>query len=470
MRFNIQLSAAKNYFLGFATSGAILFSSLLYYNYSKESHETNDFKNTSFDSPEKIQISHFDPNELDEEGWQKLGFTEKKVATILKYKEVVGGNFTSKEQLKKCYAISAEKFNEIEPFIQLPETATYQYKKYSSDNYGATKRQYSNYNNTYKSNKKSLIITEKFNPDHLSAHDFVKMGFSDGQANSILKYKNYLGGSFISKEKFKACYMISDDNYRKMEPYLLLPEQNNSTERLTPKFASNTVSKNSINYEKFDPNTTDFDGWKKLGFSDKQAQVILNYRDRNLKGSFKNLEDIEKCFVISEEKFEEMKPYIVLNPENFKTSTSKKYESSYSSVKNPDSDVKTNFAVLDLNQITFKQMMEFGFDEKSAAMMLSFRKKLGGFVNKQQIIDTYDIDKNLAQQLVSVAKLDDSKVEKYTLANAPEEWLKTHPYFKYSADKIIYFRISNPKDKKIWKFIKVKPEYEARMRLYLKEE
>ena len=40
---------------------------------------------------------------------------------------------------------------------------------------------------------------------------------------------------------------------------------------------------------------------KKLGFNEKQAQVIVNYRDRNLKGNFKSLDDIEKCFVISAE-------------------------------------------------------------------------------------------------------------------------------------------------------------------------
>ena len=133
-----------------------------------------------------------------------------------------------------------------------------------------------------------------------------------------------------------------------------------------------------------------------------------------------------------------------------------------------ESESKTDFSKVDINQISYKQLIEFGFDEKSAAMMLSYRKKLGGFVNRQQIIDTYDINKNLAQKLISTAYLDDSKVAKYTLADAPEDWLKTHPYFKYSADKIIYHRITNPEDRKIWKLIKVKPEYEAKMKLYLK--
>lgn len=462
MSFNIQTSAVKNYFLGFATSGAILFFSLMYFNSKNSPEEAPHFKTEEYVSSEKVVLQDFDPNELTAEGWAKLGFTERKVATILKYKDVVGGNFTSKAQLKKCYAISEEKFSEIESFILLPETGESSYKS-RSYRQGISSGNYSSNNNNFK--KKILSIKSKFNPDSYAVSDFVMMGFSENQANSILKYKNYLGGSFQSKEKFKACFMISDEQYRQMSPYLLLPETSPQNNTFPSKYENSKKENTKISYQSFDPNITDFDGWKKLGFSEKQAQVIINYRDKNLKGSFKNLEDIQNCFVISAEKFEEMKPFIVLNAENFKSYPSKNYESSS---KIPI-ESKTDFSKIDLNQITFKQMTEFGFDEKSAAMMLSFRKKLGGFVNTQQIIDTYEIDKNLAQKLIGVAKLDDSKVAKYTLADAPEEWLKNHPYFKYSADKIIYFRITTPNDKKIWKFIKVKPEYEAKMRLYLRE-
>lgn len=462
MGIQIQLSGAKNYFLGFATSSAILFSSLWYYNQSSQPKDAPAFGDTEFAATEKMVLSEFDPNELDEKGWKNLGFTEKKVSTILKYKAVVGGNFSSKEQLKKCYAISAEKFQELEPYILLPESGSGNVQNYSAPNYSKSKNFYSPYSYQNKAGKsKSLNISGKFNPDHFTVNDFVNMGFSEGQANSILKYKNYLGGSFISQEKFKACFVISEENYRKMEPYLLLPEKSVSTSNFQPRFASTTVPKNEISYQKFDPNITDLNGWKDLGFSEKQAQVIINYRDKNLRGSFKTLEDIEKCFVISAEKFEEMKPFIVLNPENMKGNTTNKYE-------NSTVDSKTDFSTVDLNEITYKQMIEFGFDEKSAAMMLSFRKKLGGFVNKQQIIDTYDIDKDLAVKLTNIAKLNSYKVKKYTLVDAPEDWLKNHPYFKYSADKIIYYRITNPNEKKIWKFIKVKPEYEAKMQLYLK--
>lgn len=379
-------------------------------------------------------LSDFDPNVLDKEQWKKMGFSEKQVITILKYKDIVGGAFTSKEQLKKCYAISEEKFRELESFILLPD---------------ASERNNSQYSNRFA--KKEITVSGKFNPDLLSSQDWIKMGFSERQSEAILKYKNYLGGSFISKEKFKECFIISPENYSKLESYLLLPLKTPENFKTSVNSYSGTTK---VQYHSFDPNSINIEGWEALGFSEKQATTIVNYRDRNLHGSFKNLEDIQKCFVISAEKFQELKPYMKLGPGVMKKEETKQE--------------KTDFSKTDLNTITFKQLLEFGLDEKSAGSIIGFRKKLRGFVNKQQILDTYNIDKDLVQKLISIAPLDASTVPKYTLTEAPEEWLKDHPYFKYSADKIIFYRITYPEDKKIWKFLKLKPEYEERMRLYLK--
>lgn len=411
--------------------------------------KSDDVTTTSATKP--LVLAEFNPNDLDAAQWQKLGFTERQAATILKYKNVIGGQFLSKEQFKKCYPIR-DRYDELEPYILLPET-----------NYEAKSGNF----NYKKFEKKELKIPGKFNPDLLSAKDWQNMGFSENQANAILKYKSYLGGSFVSKEKFKECFIISEENYRKLAPYLILPEK-------TPKnfrnYAKNSYpEKAKIQYRPFDPNLLDLEGWKSLGFSEKQANVIVNYREKNLRGSFKSLEDIKNCFVINDDKFEEMKPFIRLNPENFKTNSALVYANQ--TPKNEvaaSPEVKTDFSKVDLNQITFKQMREFGFTEKDAAIMLSFRKKLGGFVNKNQISEVWEIDKDLATKLASSTQLNSGNVAKYTLVDAPEDWLKNHPYFKFSADKIIFYRISNPDDKKIWKFLKLKPEYEAKMRLYTK--
>ncbi|MCD9617504.1 helix-hairpin-helix domain-containing protein [Chryseobacterium gleum] len=417
----------KNYYRKLAFMVTLLTVLFVYQKYT--SREKEPFPEVTFiaDASMSVDLSDFDPNTLNKEQWKKLGFSEQQTSTILKYKDIVGGKFTSKEQLRKCYAISDEKFSKLASFIMLPEMA----EKGNSKEFNTIE-------------KKGIIISGKFNPDQLSADDWLRMGFSERQAEAIIKYKNYLGGSFISKEKFKECFIISPENYSKLEPYILLPAKTPESFR---NYAKNNPVKSKIQYHTFDPNQLNLDEWKALGFSEKQAATIITYRDRNLQGSFKNPEDLQKCFVISAEKFQEMKPYIKLQEKQ---------------------QEKTDFSKTDLNTITFKQLIEFGLDERSAGSIIGFRNKLGGFMNKQQILSTYNIDQDLVQKLISTAPLNTANVPKYTLVDAPEVWLKNHPYFKYSADKIIYYRISNPDDKKIWKLLKLKPEYEEKMKLYIK--
>lgn len=482
MKTTIQLSAAKNYFLGFATSGLFLISGLYFFNSNKNPEHSQLSFNEGLKAEnlkgEKVALTEFNPNDLNEEQWINLGFSERQVATILKYKSVVGGNFKSKTQLKKCYAISEEKFNELAPYLLLPDHAgnsdPYQnYRANYKNNYSPRKASYS-YSS---SSKKGLTISGKFNPDNYSVSDFINLGFTERQSSSILKYKSYLGGSFISKEKFKECYMISEENYKKLAPYLLLPESAATNQIENRTFVNNKQSteKAAITYSNFDPNTTNLEGWKALGFSEKQAQVIINYRDKNLKGSFKSLDDIARCFVISAEKFEQIKPFINLNSENFNvkklnnsSSTINTSQQNSTSKNSNDQETKTDFRKINLNQITFKQLIEFGFDEKAAGSFIGFRNKLGGFMTTSQILETYNVDKDLTEKLIAIAPLLIDQVPRYTFMDAPESWLKNHPYFKYYADKIIYFRITYSNENKFFRTMNIKPEAEKKMRLYLK--
>jgi len=60
-------------------------------------------KNYTFNSTSKKQVKDsikpFNPNDLSLEDWVNLGFSERQAEVILKYKGIVGGEFTSKEQL-----------------------------------------------------------------------------------------------------------------------------------------------------------------------------------------------------------------------------------------------------------------------------------------------------------------------------------------------------------------------------------
>lgn len=346
-------------------------------------NETPDFAKLHFteikENLPSLKIDYFNPNLLSLEQWKNLGFTEKQAKIILKYKEIVGGKFTSQDQLKKCYSISEEKFAQIQPYILLPKSA--------KSSFAFAKNKWE---------KKEIKVSRKFNPDLYSAKDWEILGFSEKQSAGILKYKNYLGGSFVSKEKLKECYMITEENFAKLSPYLLLPEKTPADfKAYKNKFAKDKVK---IKYKNFDPNLLNLNDWIALGFSEKQAINILNYKEKFLKGSFRTLEDVSKCYMISPEKFEEMKPFIQLNPQNILTNNSQNF-------REETPKAKTDFSKIDLNKITFQQLKEFGFTDKAAASFLGFRKKLNGFTSKEQVLKTYNIDVDLTKKLLETALL-----------------------------------------------------------------
>jgi DNA uptake protein ComE-like DNA-binding protein len=421
MKSLLSFHMRKKQFIGLAVLGfvvLILEVSFHFYKKYKTQQPSDAIEFIPADKPSLI-LKAFNPNDLDHEQWEKLGFTRKQATTILNYKEkICRGNFTSKEQLSECFAISKDKFAELSPYILLPETIA-------------------DKNPEYKKKDKKLKIRGKFNPDNYNVQDWVNLGFSERQSESILKYKKYLGGSFLSKEKFKECFIISEAQFQQLEPFLLLPQQK-------------TTIKSLIKPKKtFDPNTLTAQEWKNFGFSEKQVQGILNYKEKILKGSFKTPADLEKCYMISTEKFEELKPWIRIN-QSTSTLTS-------SQITEPD-----------INTISFQQLRDYGFDERAAASLLGFRKKLGGFAQKEQILETYNIDKDLALKLIQEARLDISKVNKIDILTAEEPALKGHPYFRFYADKIIFYRTSISDKNDILKRLNAKPKDLEKILWYLK--
>ncbi|CVK16891.1 Helix-hairpin-helix motif-containing protein [Apibacter mensalis] len=148
-------------------------------------------------------IEAFNPTDYTLVDWQNLGFSKKQAYTIINYKAKIGGKFTYKEQLKSCYGISDEMYAKIFPYLLLPE------KKSDVEKIFAVK------------DKKYQL--NPFDPNILEAKDWVKIGFSEKQAESIIKYRNAIGGKFKSKEDIKKCYVISSIKYHELEPLIKLP-------------------------------------------------------------------------------------------------------------------------------------------------------------------------------------------------------------------------------------------------------
>ncbi|WP_225541153.1 helix-hairpin-helix domain-containing protein [Empedobacter stercoris] len=297
----------------------------------------------------KDSIKPFNPNDLSLEDWMNLGFSERQAEVILKYKGIVGGEFTSKEQIKKCYVIDEEKYRELSPFILLPTQSKSNFIDYTFS--------------------KTKVVYKNFNPNDLPQQGWEKLGFSPKQAETIMKYKQIIGGKFTSKEQIRKCFVIDDEKYAEMKAYILLPEKSKEDEKLSSK----QIGKN-IQYIKFNPNNYSEKDWQKLGFSSKQAISILKYKTI-LGGQFKTKEQIKKCYIISDEKYQEMEPYIDL-PNNVEYKAElPKVESKIVENKVEKIELTEKF---NPNNLNHEDWIRLGFTEQQVNTILKFKRSLGG--------------------------------------------------------------------------------------------
>lgn len=226
-----------------------------------------------------------------------------------------------------------------------------------------------------RSRNSSQIVLKKFNPNSLNETEWQNLGFTPKQVSVILKYKKSLGGKFSSKEEIKNCFVISDEKFIELAPYILLPEH--ASNNLRPH-----TTNNSVKYKKFNPNDYSQNDWESIGFSQKQALTILKYK-KSLGGKFTSLDQIQNCFVISEDKFREMKPYMILTTSEVAKPTESKEAQ------------KTPLEKFNPNDLTREQWIQLGFTEKQTNTILNYKNSLGGkFKNAEVLKKCYSISED----------------------------------------------------------------------------
>jgi len=196
--------------------------------------------------------------------------------------------------------------------------------------------------------------------------------------------------------------------------------------------------KEPVLIERFDPNTVDKSGLIKLGLSPKQAQVVLNYREKG--GKFKNAGDFSRMYVISPKTYERVKEYISI--ETYKADTIKSdtvvnvktYPASFNGYENRE--------LLRLNTADSIDLISLpGIGPYYARKIIQYRERLGGFATKDQLLEIYGIDKERFDLFAERIDVDTNDVTKVDLKVATFEQLSGNPYIGgYVARAIIRYR------------------------------
>ena len=164
---------------------------------------------------------------------------------------------------------------------------------------------------------------------------------------------------------------------------------------------------------RFNPNTVPLEDLMRLGFSEKQAQSILNYRAKG--GRFRRPADFAKSFVVADSVFDRLEPYI-------------------------------DIPRIDLNKADSAAFETLpGIGPYFAAKMVSYRTSLGGYSHPEQLLEIYRFDREKYDALKDLVTC--SPPEPYPIWTLSERDLARHPYLsRDEAHAIVLYRTHQPQD------------------------
>ena len=167
---------------------------------------------------------------------------------------------------------------------------------------------------------------------------------------------------------------------------------------------------------RFNPNTVTEDELCRLGFSPKQAASIVEYRNKG--GKFRRKSDFARSFVVSDSIYKRLEPYI-------------------------------DIPLIDLNladSAAFDTLP--GIGGWFASKMVEYRKELGGYSYKEQLMDIWKFDREKYDNLSDLITIDETHIRPYPLWTHPIDSLRLHPYIRNyeTARAIVLFRENNLPD------------------------
>jgi len=237
----------------------------------RTAHQNKYAQENKYGKKSKQVFTPFDfcPDTMNIKDWIRLGFSEKQASQIEKYQSK-GGKFLKKEDFQKMYCVSEETYGILAPYIHISIVE----KK---------KEKWENSNFTVK-------YTNKLELNEMDSIDLLKIpGIGEKIAAQIISYRTKLGG-FIRIDQLKEVFLIDEERFAKIEPYLYV---------------------NAANITKINVNEATISMLVKHPYIDYYlAKSIVNQRDK--KGKYTSLAEMKKTLLIYDELYQKITPYLTV--------------------------------------------------------------------------------------------------------------------------------------------------------------
>lgn len=165
---------------------------------------------------------------------------------------------------------------------------------------------------------------------------------------------------------------------------------------------------------RFNPNTVSLEELCRLGFSEKQAQSILNYREKG--GRFRRKTDFAKSYVVADSVFERLEPFIVI----------------------PKTDINK------ADSAAFDELP--GIGGWFAHRMVEYREQLRGYSCPEQLMEIYRFDQERFDGLKDLISC--SPADPYPFWTGSLDDIRNHPHIRnwQTARDIAFYRDHNPRE------------------------
>lgn len=216
------------------------------------------------------------------------------------------------------------------------------------------------------------------------------------------------------KRKPKAGVETGDENQVKGESQkenikVKMRENEQKRERVKEQYM-----KKKVENFRFNPNTASVEELIRLGFSEKQALSIDNYRQKG--GRFSRKEDFSKSFVVADSVYRRLEPFIDIPLTNLNIADSAAFDALP------------------------------GIGPFYAAKIVEYRKQLGGYSRKEQLMNIWKFDKEKFDAIADLIYIDTLSVKAYRLWELPADSLRLHPEIRNwnTANNIVLYRENTP--------------------------
>lgn len=213
------------------------------------------------------------PNEATKDELIELGFSGMLASRIVNYRSK-GGSYKIKNDLLKIYGMDSTLFDEVKPFILLPDA--YQKKEFASTNFTKDERK-----------KKPEVVRFDLNTADTSQLKSI-YGIGEKLSMRIIKYRESLGG-FVRQDQLKEVFGLDSIVVKKL---------------LEKSFIDENFKRVKLNLN----TSTEQELEKHPYINRNEAKAIVAYRFQH--GKFTSVDGLQKIQVLSKKTIDKIEPYL----------------------------------------------------------------------------------------------------------------------------------------------------------------